>query len=449
MPLMLCLFFSPLGALVEEKVDVIVLGGGVGGLTSSIYLARSGLKTTVLEGSTPGGAITQSEGIQNWPGELDISGSELIDKIRTQALKNGVTLCGEEVIKVDFSSDPFSFLVQDVYDPTKQRTVLADACIIAMGSKARTLGVEGEKEYWSRGVYTCAVCDGPLYRDKIVAVVGGGDAAILEASYLSRIASKVYVIVRGNALKGVEKQRALELIENPKVQILYQTQVQSIKGSTASVEKIELINQEKEKTDLTVQAVFLALGSIPNTQLFTSQLELDEKGYIKQRNHCETSKSRVFAIGDVADPVFQQVISAAGDAAKASIQTQLALSGKNKSKPENTKNTAKVLEVRNLAHLKELLAKSTVPVVIDFYAPWCGPCKRIGGFLDGWAKELQGKVLLCKINIDSVSARDVLALYKVQSVPTFVEVDNKGSEVLRKVGTQDIIQYINQYKNSK
>lgn len=431
------------GAMPEQKVDVLVLGSGVGGLTSSIYLARSGLKPLVIEGSVLGGAITQSNGVQNWPGEFDITGFDLIEKIRSQAEKNGVVLSQEEVISADLSSKPYSFTLQNIYDSSKKRKVLSDLCIIATGAKPRKLEIPGEATYWSKGVYTCAVCDGSLYKNQVVAVVGGGDSAVLEADYLSGIAKKVYLLVRKDKLKGMEKNRSEQLATRPNIEIVYDVQVQEIAGSESALEKISILHKSGKKEELAVDAVFLAIGAIPNTQIFASQLELDPEGYIVLKKNCETSVPGVFAIGDVTDPIFKQAISAAGDGAKAAIQAQMAFSVKQPALVEK-KLTAQVIEIKDVRHFKEILKESKVPVIIDFYATWCGPCRYLSPFMDGWAKELDGKVCICKVNVDE--AADMASFYKIRSMPTVIQVDSQGKEIARKVGPQDIIQYVNGLK---
>ncbi len=443
---------SEMKSLPKEKVDVVVIGGGVGGLTSAMYLGRSGLRPVVFEGPLLGGAIVQSNGVQNWPGENTISGLDLADKIRDQAEKNGAILSKEEVIDVDFSSRPFSFLVQSVYDPAKKRVVLSDGCLIATGAKTRMLQVPGEITFSSKGVYTCAVCDGSLYKDKVVAVVGGGDAAVLEADYLSGIAKHVYVLVRKNTFKGVEVTRREKIASLPNVTIIYDVNVEAITGKEM-VTGVDLRYNSEKKESLSVDAVFVAIGSIPNTQLFSSELQVDKEGYILLKDGFETSIPGVFAFGDVADPRFKQAVSAAGDGAKAAIQAQMFLSLKQQPAPllkeNHLKSTApvaiqKILEIRSLEQLKTVIKTSEIPVLIDFYATWCGPCRYLASFMDEFAKELQGKVLICKVDVDKIS--DAARLYKVRSMPTVLRVDAEGKELARKEGTKDIIQYVNGFK---
>lgn len=445
-------FLVPLyswASIPEYKTDVVILGGGIGGLTSAIYLARGGAAPLVIEGRFPGGAIIQSKKVQNWPGDIEISGFDLIEKIKDQAEKNGAILSQEEMIGIDLSSRPFSIIVQDVYDSSKQRKIIADACIIATGTKNRLLGVAGEDKYESRGVYTCAVCDGPLYKDRVVSVVGGGDAAVLEADYLSGLARKVYLIIRGDELKGVEKIRRDSLLTRENIEIIYNTEVIEIQGSENSVEKIVVQNKEKEKTEIDVDAVFLAIGSIPNTGLLKGQVELDKEGYIVCKNHLETSVSGVFAVGDVIDPVFKQAVSAGGEGAKAAIQAQSYLSSRRKNSPRSVaveNVVGHVLEIKSSQQLQELFRTSRIPILVDFYATWCSPCRQLSPSIDRWAKELEGQVLICKVNIDN--ARDLVGMYNIQSMPTILHMDPTGHEITRKTGPQEITKYVNALKRS-
>jgi len=441
-------------ALPEYKVDIVVLGGGVGGLTSAVYLARGGLTPLVLQGKNPGGAIVKSKAVQNWPGDFETTGMGLIEKIRSQAEKNGAILSSEEMVSIDLSSRPFSMIVRDVYDTAKTRKIITDACIIAMGTQTRTLGVSGEKEYESEGVYTCAICDGPLYKNKEVAVVGGADSAILEADYLSSIAKKVYMIVRGDRLKGVETVRKDSLLQRKNVQVVYDAQVNQITGSKLGVEKIVVAEKTNKNREIPVDAVFLAIGAVPNTKAFEGQLELDSDGYILLKNRTETSVPGVFAVGDVTDRDVKQAVFAAGGGASAAIQAQAYLSTA-KPKEESFKETiqvrtaslstgAGVIEIGSSVQLQEIFRTSKLPILIDFYATWCSPCKYLSPFVDAWAKELEGKILVCKVNVEG--AREVAALYGIRSMPTVIHMDSSGKEITRKIGPQEIISHVNTLK---
>jgi thioredoxin reductase (NADPH) len=342
-------------------------------------------------------------------------------------------------------------IVQDVNDASKQRKIITQACIIAMGAKGRELGVAGEKEYEAKGVYGCAFCDGPLYKGKEVAVVGGGDSAVLDAEYLSGIAKKVYVLVRSDEMKGTEKIRRDQMLLRENVEVLYKTQIEEIKGSKEGVTSIVVSQEGKGKAELPVEAVFLAIGSIPNTAPFVGQLDLDGQGYIVVKNHAETSVPGVFAVGDIADPRFKQAISAGGEGAKAAIQAQMYLSKQNivaaanrRVAPKPVKEGTKVIEVQSAQELQNILQTSQVPVFVDFYASWCPPCQKLIPMLDVWAKELQGKVIICKVNIDK--GKELTQAYNIRSMPTLLQMDPQGRELMRKVGIEEISQQMNSLK---
>ena len=402
----------------EKTQSIVIIGGGVGALTSAIYLARSGVIPIVIEGRLPGGALSQSPKVQNWPGEFEISGMELMDKIRSQAIQNGAIFLQEEVVDIDLSKRPFKITSRDIYDSSKAHVIEAESCIIATGSEPKRLHVKGEQEYWSKGVYSCAICDGSLYKDKIVAVIGGGDAALIEAEYLSLIAKKVYVVVRKGVLRANEKQRVETVRALPNVEFLFESEIQEIKGSEYGV--CEVVLSKKGKTSsLAVDGVFLAIGSRPNSQLFAGQLQLDPNGYIKVTNDSETSTPGVYAVGDIADPYFKQAISAAGEGAKAA------------------------LKAHNYLFQKELQnAKTTV--LVDFYATWCGPCRQLSPKLEEFARDLQGKAKILKVNIEACG--DLASLYQIRSMPTLVVLDSQGKQVGRKTGTKDIIDYMKTLK---
>ncbi len=432
----------------EETVyPVVVIGGGIGALTSALYLARAGLEPIVLEGKAPGGLLTQSHSVQNWPGELEIDGTQLTDKVRKQAEANGARFRSEEVVSVDFSKRPYTIKTRLVDEPDTFREIRVEACIIAMGTQPNFLGVPGETGpdgYWGRGVTNCAICDGTLYRNQVVGVVGGGDAAVLEALYLSNIAKEVNVFVRKDKLKGIEEKRIQMLLDKPNVKILYSTAVKEIKGDGNKLTHVVLKTEGKER-DFALDGLFLAIGSRPNTQIFQDVLKLDEKGYIALQRDQETSISGVYAIGDIVDPVYKQAISAAGDGAKAALQAQQYVSDRTnglitKRKPSRpiqsipTEND--VIEVYSYEQFEKELKVSDVPVVVDFYASWCGPCKRLSPMLESSANQLSGRVKFLKVNVDKLN--DLSSSYEVRAMPTVLLFDSSGKVVERKVGTDQI-----------
>jgi thioredoxin reductase (NADPH) len=440
--------------LSDPDHTVVIIGGGVGALTSALYLSRSGIKAVVVEGSEPGGSLMQSPKVQNWPGECEISGADLIEKIHKQAEHNGVIFLQQEVTAVDFSQKPLKIYTKDISNPKKERVLTSSSCILATGSEPMRLNVAGEDKYWMKGVHSCATCDGALYKDKVVAVVGGGDAAIAEAEYLSCLAKKVYVVARKDVFKGLEKTREKALFTKNNVECLLESEVKQINGAEEKVCEI-VLSQGQKTMMIPVDAVFVAIGSRPNTQLFNTQVMMDETGYVKINSDFETSISGVFAIGDVVDSQFQQAISAAGDGAKAAIKSYQHI--KNSHSPMQMvgieKNTIlpvepvaresfpdHVIEIKNLDHFNQEVAGSSIPVIVEFYASWCGPCRHLNPKLHAFAKDLQGRVKILKVNVND--DRDIASFYNVSSMPTMILIDSKGKVQERKTGVQEIVRYL-------
>ena len=445
------------GEPAQKPYPVVILGGGVGALTSALYLSRAGVEPIVIEGPNPGGLITQSHTVQNWPGELEITGADLAEKLRNQAVASGAVILSEEVVSVDFLKRPFTITTRSVDEPEKVHQIQAESCIIAMGTQSNYLGIPGESGpngYWGRGVSNCAICDGSLYKNRTVGIVGGGDAAILEGLYLSNIAKEVHIFVRKGAFKGVEEKRLQTLLASPNVKVHYETTLLEIKGDKNKITHVVLKPKGKEASDFPLDGLFLAIGSRPNTQLFQSSLKLDKNGYIQLEKDQQASIEGVYAIGDIVDPVYKQAISAAGDGAKAAMQAQKYLSEKpqvlalksNKKEPvavsKSKKGTkavssmSQVVEIFSMEQFDQELKTSELPVVVDFYATWCGPCKKVLPLIEFSAGHLSGKVKFLKVNVDKF--HHLSTSYQITSMPTVLVFDAKGSVVERKEGTAEI-----------
>jgi len=436
--------------IVEKKEDkiqpVVIIGSGVGALTSAVYLQRAGIHTLVVEGESPGGAIAQSPSVHNWPGEIEIRGDKLIEKIRKQAEHNGATFAAKEVTHIDLSKRPFTLTLRSVYDHEDVEEIKAKAVIIAMGSDPRLLGVPGESGkngYWTRGVYSCAVCDGGLYKDKTVAVVGGGDSAIIEADYLSKIAKKVYVILRSDQFRTVETLRKDELINRENVEVIYNAKISEILGDGQKVTHLNLSTQK----ELSVDGVFVAIGANPNTAIFKSQLDLDEKGYIRLADDQATSVPGVFAVGDIVDPHYKQAITAAGDGARAALQVEHFLASRpdlplnRAKKPEivqaaNAVCTSFVKELDNEKALYDDIGKGDIPLVVDFFSPYCNPCKQLSESFEKAAAQYEGKARFLKIDVTQFP--QLAENYGVFSLPTLMIFDTTGKQVEKATGLKNV-----------
>ncbi len=291
----------------EEKIyDIIILGGGPAGLTAAIYGGRAGYRVLVLEQMMFGGEISYSERFENYPGFPEgISGPEFSELMEKHALKFGAELKIAE-IKETHLSGAKKKIITDGEEFTGKKV------IIASGTVPRKIGIPGEQEYQGRGISYCATCDGAFFREKAVAVIGGGDAAVEEALFLTRFVKKIYLIHRRDSLRAVRHLQE-ELFENPKVEILWNTTVREIKGAQ-KVESLELTINGRED-NLPVDGVFIYIGRLPNTGFMGGQIETNEYGFINTDDEMRTPVPGVFAAGDIREKLLRQVITAAADGA--------------------------------------------------------------------------------------------------------------------------------------
>lgn len=304
----------------EIKTRCLIIGSGPAGYTAAIYASRANINPLVIEGQQPGGQLTITTEIENFPGQPNgTTGPQLMDDIRAQALKFGADIRSGLVTEVDFSTRPFKAKTNNGLEIT------ANSVIISTGASARYLGLPDEQKYSGLGVSACATCDGFFYRGKRVAVVGGGDTACEEALYLSNLASDVFLIVRKPHLRAskVMQQRVLN---KPNIKVLFNTNTTGLYGEeylegAHLVEHIGTANEQHY--DLPLDGFFLAIGHNPNTEVFRQYIDCDAAGYIKVKGAgTQTNVPGVFAAGDVADPVYRQAISAAGMGCKAALDVE-------------------------------------------------------------------------------------------------------------------------------
>ena len=303
-----------------QKEKLIIIGGGPAGLTSAIYTSRAGLEPLVINGPEPGGQITLTPDLENYPGFPDgIGGFEIMEKITEQAEKFGTRMVFEIVENVQFEEKPYIL-------ETDSGKYEAESVIIATGSEAKRLGLYREEELTGNGISYCATCDGAFFKGKEVAVVGGGNVAIEEADFLTKFASKVYLIHRRDKLRG-DKILADRIKDNEKVEILWSSEVKELKGDKHLDGIIIEKNKTNERKNIDIKGLFMAVGYDPRTEIFKGQIDLDEKNYIITDEKQRTNKDGIFAAGDVQEPDFNQVIVAAGTGAKAAMQVDKYLIG--------------------------------------------------------------------------------------------------------------------------
>ena len=302
--------------------DLVIVGSGPAGYTAAIYAARAQLNPVIYEGSvTAGGALMNTTEVENFPGFTDgIMGPDLMDNMRKQAKRFGAELITDDVIEMDLKSE-----IKIIKDGSGN-TVQAKAVILATGSAYREIGLENEKRLSGRGVSWCATCDGFFFRDQEIAVVGGGDSAVEEATFLTKFASKVVLIHRRDSLRA-SKIMAERALSNPKIEMLWNTEVTDVLGAE-KVEALELRNTvtgEKSKRNFT--GLFVAIGHIPRSELLLNQIDLDDEGYVKvEGQSTRTNLKGVFACGDLVDHTYRQAITAAGTGCQAALDAEKFLS---------------------------------------------------------------------------------------------------------------------------
>ncbi len=300
--------------------DLVIIGAGPAGLTAGLYAARARLRTLIIENMVPGGQVLLTDRVENYPGFPEgISGFDLIDRMKRQAEDFGTTIINQKVSNLDLASEKKVVL-------TDKGRIESRALILACGATSRKLGIDGEQILTGKGVSYCATCDGPFYRDQVVAVVGGGDTAVQEAIFLTKFASKVYLIHRRDELRAVKLLQDRAMHER-KIECVWNTVPVKIEGETG-VESLAVKNViTGEVNYLPVQGVFVFIGFVPNNDLVKGMLDLDEKGFVLTDEKMETSVPGVFAAGDVRSKLLRQISTAVGDGATAAFAAEKYLEG--------------------------------------------------------------------------------------------------------------------------
>lgn len=302
--------------MVTKPRNVVIIGSGPAGLTAGIYAARANLNPVIIEGSTPGGQLMGTSYVENWPGQKRVLGYELMATMRDHATHFGCEFVPGEIASVNLSQRPFTLTIN------KNDTLTTHSIIVATGATPKRLGVPGEFQYWGKGVTTCAVCDGAFYRDKEVIIVGGGDTAMEDASFMTKFTSSITIV---HILDQLTASHAMQqrVLNHPSIRILYSSTVTAIEGDNEHVTQAVITNQiTKEQSILKADALFVAIGLNPNSSIFKGQLAIAPNGYIQVENKTHTSVPGVFVAGDVADFRYRQAITSAGAGCMAALDVE-------------------------------------------------------------------------------------------------------------------------------
>lgn len=418
------------GALYKANiVDVLIVGSGPAGYSAALYAARFNYHVVLLKGPNPGGLLTETSDVENWPGQKKVLGSQLINGMEEQVRALGVQIIQDSVETVDFSGWPL------VVKTEQGLTINALSVIIATGGVPFMLGVDGEKEYWAKGVTACAKCDAPNFRDEEVVVVGGGDSAIEEAIQLVPYAKKITILVRKDRMKAATRMQD-RLLQYPSISVRFNVEVKEVLGDENQLTGIVLWNnKERTLTEMPINGVFLAIGHQPNTQVFASALKVDEQGYITLTDgrSQKTSVPGVFAAGDVEDNYYRQAVVASGSGVRAAIDadaflTEIGLTPQMKSRLRPHLLTAKEEDVpatfvTSIKEFDTLIAAGNL-VVVDFFKDDCPQCNEFEPIFKGVAKQYVGRAEFIKVNAQElIDLADRLYLYKVPCLLIFKDGD--------------------------
>lgn len=409
----------------KNIVPIAIIGSGPAGLSAALYAARAALYTVVFDGPKPGGQLTETTYVENWPGTPKLLGSELIELNRLQAQKFGAVFVNESIDAVDFSAWPFRLRTESGDE------INALSVIIATGANPRLLNVPGEKEYYAYGVTSCATCDAPFYKGRKVIVVGGGDSAVEEATLLSSYASEVTMLVRGSAMRASPTMQN-RLKGYPNINVMYNTSISQILGDKKLVNKVELINNlDKSKFIKEIDGVFLAIGHEPNTEVFKDFIKTDDTGHII--TNClykETNIKGIFAVGDVEDTIYKQAGTSAGDGIKGGMNASSfinSIPGANAANMQKLeKNYYDVVkgtkvDIKHLITNKDLeeLAKKTKFLVVEVGSENCPSCKILLASMESVAAKGLENVGFGQIKLDD-EPKELISKFELQSVPVLL-----------------------------
>lgn len=407
----------------KNLVDIAILGSGPAGWSAALYGARLGFNTLVIAGAEPGGQLTKTSYVENWPGITKILGTQAMERLAHQAQAFGAEELNEVITDVDLCTWPYVLTTDD------GKIIRALTLIIATGAWPRTLGIPGEKEYWGRGVTTCAVCDAPFFKGKDVVVVGGGDSAVEEVKQLAAYARHITMLVRKGQLRASHVMQR-QLVAMPQVAIMYNADLEQIVGNDRGVTAVQIRNNAtRQSSVLPVEGVFLAIGHDPNTALFKDKIAMDEHGYLVMKGRSqESSVGGVFAAGDVEDNRYRQAGVAAGHGIAAAIDAATFLNHSGFTKEiahdlaqqgayfEQASGERAVLEhLTSMADFERSVLRVPGLVILDFYTDACPSCLHMMPAYEMVAARYASQARFFKVNAEQ--AQDIVTHFKVPRVP--------------------------------
>lgn len=440
----------------KTYIPIAILGSGPAGASAAIYGARAAITTVVFQGPRPGGLLSMTTDVANWPGIAKQEGPVIMESVKDQASSFGALFIDDVIDEVDLSQWPYKIHTE------MGKTYYVFTLVIATGANPMPLGIPGEQEYIGKGVHTCATCDAAFYKDKKVYIVGGGDSAIEESIQLASYAKEVTIMVRKSAMRAAEAMQTM-IKGYPNVKIRYNVEVKEVIGNGTKLTSVKLFDNKANSTkDETIDGIFLAIGHEPNTQLFKSTLPMTDHGYLILEGRTQkTGIPGVYAAGDCHDTYYRQAGTAAGFGIAAgkeagtflketlgfNTQAQEALDA-HLFKPEPSEAVV-VVSVDKKQDFEREVLNSAVPVVVDFYAHHCPTCMHMLPAFEGLARDYEGRVKFVKVNHETATEIvEELGVQKVPELHLYMNGEKKGQEVkaLSRRELEDFIARVTQIK---
>lgn len=442
----------------ENVVPVAIIGSGPAGLSAALYVSRAGMKSFVFAGPTPKGQLTQTTYIENWPGRERVLGATLMDDIQKQSVSFGATIVSDTITEIDIENWPFSLKTEE------GRSFKALSLILSTGATPKRLNIPGEREYWGKGVTTCAVCDAPFFRNKEVVISGGGDSAAEMVFELAPYVKKVTMLVRKDHMRAAKAMQE-RLLQFPNAVVEYHKEIKEVHGDGQGVVAIDVYDNKLDMTERRqIDGVFLAIGHTPNSEILKGKVPLDEAGYIKMSGRSQESLvPGVFAAGEIQDSTYRQAIVASGEGVKAALDATSFLysigftSDIGKKLDQQfyevlTDDKVEIPEIYENKEFEEQVLNAKGLVLLDFYAVTCPACIKMLPALESVAHKFKDQVKIIKVNYDKVYETIFARLWnrydiQVKRLPALlVFKDGKFVEQTGKVmGRKELSAYIQKH----